>query len=77
MRGFLHRGFLNPSLKEKRESHSSLPLAVRDDEVVGGHSSVLDESFRFWWDQEDDDWDGELSPYPLDWVLDWDEEEDP
>ena len=77
MRGFLRRGFLNPSPKEKRESHSPLPLAVKDDEVVGGRSSVLDESFRFWWDQEDDDCDGELSPYPLDWVLDWDEEEDP
>jgi hypothetical protein len=37
----------------------------------------LDEAFKFGWDQEDNDWDGELSPDPLDWVLDRNEEEDP
>ena len=47
MRGFLRKGFLNPSPKEKRESHSSLPGAIKDDEVVGGSSSVLDEAFKF------------------------------
>jgi hypothetical protein len=52
-------------------------MAVKDDEVVGGSSSVLDEAFKFRWDREDNDWDGELSPNPLDWVLDYDKEEDP
>jgi hypothetical protein len=47
MRGFLQRGFLNPSPKEKRQSHSSSPVAVKDDEVVGGSSSVLDKAFKF------------------------------
>ena len=52
-------------------------MAVKDDEVVGGSSLVLDEAFKFGWDQEDNNWDGELSPDPLDWVLDCEEEEDP
>ena len=52
-------------------------MVVKDDEVVGGSSSVLDEAVKFRWDQEYNDWDGELSPSPLDWVLDCDEEEDP
>ena len=37
---------------------------------------VMDEAFKFGWDQEDNDWDWELSPDPLDWVFDCDEEED-
>ena len=77
MMGFLRRGFHNSSPKEKRKSHSSTPVAVKDDEVMGGSSSVLNEAFKFGWDREDNDWDGELSPDPLDWVLDCDKEEDP
>jgi hypothetical protein len=69
MRVFLRRGFLNPSPKEKKESHSLSLVAVKDDDVEGGSSSVLD--------QEDNNCDGELSPFPFDWVLDCDEEEDP
>jgi hypothetical protein len=52
-------------------------VAVKDVEVEGGSLSVLDEAFKFGWDQEVNNWDGELSPDPLDWVLDCDEEEDP
>jgi hypothetical protein len=52
-------------------------VAVKDDEVVGGSSSVLVEAFKFRWDREDNDWDGELSPNPLDWVLDCNKKEDP
>ena len=52
-------------------------MAVKDDDVDGGSSSALEEAFKFGWDQEDNNWDGELSPDPLDWVLDCDEEEDP
>jgi hypothetical protein len=77
MRGFLRRGFLNPSPKEKKESHSLSLVAVKDDDVEGGSSSVLEEAFKFGWDREDNDCDGELSPVPFDWVLDCDEEEDP
>ena len=79
MRGFLRRGFLNPSPTERKESHSSSLVAVKDDDVDGGSSSALEEAFKFGWDQEDNDWDwdGELSPDPLDWVLDCNEEEDP
>jgi hypothetical protein len=77
MRGFLQRGFLNPSSKEKKESHSSSLVGIKDDDVEGGSSSVLKEAFKFGWDRKDNDWDGELSPDPLDWVLDCDKEEDP
>ena len=77
MRGFLRRGFLNPSPKEKKESHSLALVAVKDDDVEGGSSSALEETFKFGWDQEDNDWDGELAPDPIDWALDGDEEEDP
>jgi hypothetical protein len=59
MRGFLQRGFLNPSLKEIKESHSSSLVAVKDDDVDGGSSSALEEAFKFGWDQEDNNWDGE------------------
>ena len=52
-------------------------MAVKDDDVDGGSSSAFDEALKFGWDQEDNNWDGELSPNPLDWVLDCDEEEDP
>jgi hypothetical protein len=76
MRGFLWQGFLNPSPTERKESHSSSLVAVKDADVNGGSSSALEEAFKFGWDQEDN-WDGELSPDPLDWVLDCDEEEDP
>ena len=48
MRGILRQGFLNPSPKEKGDSLSS--LAVQDDGVVSGPSSVLDEAFKFGWD---------------------------
>jgi hypothetical protein len=77
MRGFLRRGFLNPSPKEKKESHSSSLVAIKDDDVEGGSSSIWGEAFKFGWDRKDNNWDGELSPDPLDWVLDCDEEEDP
>ena len=76
-RGFLRRGFLNPSPKEKKESHSSSLVAVKDDDVEGGSSSALEEVVKFGWDQEDNDWDGALAADPIDWVLDGDEEEDP
>jgi hypothetical protein len=63
MRGFLRRGFLIPSPKEKKESHSSSLVAVKDDDVEGGNSSALEEAFKFGWDQEDNDWDEEEDPY--------------
>ena len=64
MRGFLRRGFLNPSPKEKKESHSSSREAVKDDDVEGGNFSALEEAFKFGWDQEDNDWDEE-DPYSV------------
>jgi hypothetical protein len=67
MRRILRRGFLNPSSMEKGDSHLSLSLVVKDDEVEDSSVSrfaILDEAFRFGWDQEDDVWDGEFSPDP-------------
>ena len=63
MRGFLQQGFLNPSLKEKKDSHSSSLVAVKEDDVEGGNSSALEEAFKFGWDQEDNDWDKKEDPY--------------
>jgi hypothetical protein len=80
MRGILRRGFLNPSPMEKGDSLLSASLVVKDDEVEEAsrsRSAIMDEAFRFGWDQEDNVWDGEFSPDPLDWVLDCIEDEDP
>jgi hypothetical protein len=52
-----------------------LLVAVKKDDVDGGSSSALEKAFKFGWDQEDNNWDWELSPNPLDWVLDCDKEE--
>ena len=62
MRGILWRGFVNPSLMEKGDSHLSSSLVVKDDEVeeaLVSHSAILNDAFRFGWDQEDEVWDGE------------------
>jgi hypothetical protein len=62
IRGFLRRGFLNPSPTEKKESHSSSLVAIKEDDVDGGSSSALEKAFKFGWDQEDNDWDGGAVP---------------